>query len=97
LIVTSNNTTEIQKYNIVNSSDVENNCFQSFSDEYSQTFCGYFKKVAKDFLVKFGNTITLIDATYKTTKYEVASFFLCVKTNVGCVVVAKFVVSSELA
>ena len=48
-------------------------------------------------MVKFGNVITLIDATYKPTKYEVALFFLCVKTNIGYVVVAEFVVSSESA
>ena len=35
------------------------------------------EKWQKDLLIKFGNTITLIDATYKTTKYEVALFFLC--------------------
>ena len=29
----------------------------------------------KDLLVKYGNTITLIDATYKTTKYDLALFF----------------------
>ena len=48
-------------------------------------------------MVKFGNTITLIDATYKATKYEKALFFLCVKTNVGYIVVAEFVVSLESA
>ena len=58
-------------------------------------FCGYIKKNGRrDLLIKFGNTITLIDATYKTTKCEVALFFLCVKTNVGYV---EFVVSSESA
>ena len=29
----------------------------------------------KELLVKYGNTITLIDATYKTTKYDLALFF----------------------
>ena len=54
-------------------------------------FCGYIKKNGRDLLVKFGNTITLIDATYKTTKYEIALFFLCY------VVVSEFVASSESA
>ena len=42
-------------------------------------------------------TISLIDATYKTTKYDLALFFICVKTNVGYSVVAEFVIQSETA
>jgi len=34
-------------------------------------------------LKRYGNTISLMDATYKTTKYELALFFLAVKTNVS--------------
>ena len=45
--------------------------------------------------VRYGNTISLIDATYKTTKYELALFFVCVQTNVGYSVVAEFTVQSE--
>ena len=41
--------------------------------------------------------INLIEATYKTTKYDLALFFICVKTNVGYSVVAEFVVQSETA
>jgi len=55
------------------------------------------KKSERDLLAKFGNTITLIDATYKTTKYEISLFFLSVKTNVGYMVVAEFIISSESA
>jgi len=36
-----------------------------------------------------------MDATYKTTKYELALFFLAVKTNVSHSVVGEFVVQSE--
>jgi hypothetical protein len=36
-----------------------------------------------------------MDATYKTTKYELALFFVAVKTNVGYSVVGEFVVQSE--
>lgn len=46
-------------------------------------------------LKKYGNTITLIDATYKTTKYELPLFFVSVKTNVGYSVVAEFIIQSE--
>ena len=41
--------------------------------------------------------MTLMDATYKTTKYSVPLFLLCVKTNVSYSVVAKFIVQSESA
>lgn len=90
--------TETQS-NVINlNNEEDNDRFQGFSDECSQTFLWiHQEKWQRDLLVKFGNTITLIDATYKTTKYEVALFFLCVKTNVGYVVVAEFVVSSESA
>ena len=50
----------------------------------------------RDLLIKYGNTITLIDATYKATKYELP-FFLCVRTNVNYTIVAVFIVQSELA
>ena len=38
-----------------------------------------------------------MDATYKTTKYELALFFVAVKTNVGYTAVADFVLQSETA
>ena len=42
----------------------------------SQTFLWmHQEKWQQDLLVKYGNTITLIDTTYKTTKYKVALFF----------------------
>ena len=37
----------------------------------------------QDLLQRYGNTMSLMDATYKTTKYELALFFVAVKTNVG--------------
>ena len=48
-------------------------------------------------MVKYGNTISLMDATYKTTKYELALFFIAVKTNVEYTAVADFVLQSETA
>ena len=49
----------------------------------------------KELLVKYGNTMSLLDATYKTTKYELPLFFLCVRTNVGYIVVADFIIQGE--
>lgn len=51
----------------------------------------------KNLLLKYGNNISLIDATYKTTRYDIALFFVCVKTNVGYSVVAEFVIQDETA
>ena len=51
----------------------------------------------KELLAKYGNDISLIDTTYKTTRYDIALFFICVKTNVGYAVVAEFVIQDETA
>ena len=50
-----------------------------------------------ELLQKYGNTITLMDATYKTTRYDLALFFICVRTNVGYQVVGEFITQSETA
>lgn len=47
------------------------------------------EKWQQDLLIKYGNQISLLDATYKTTKYALSLFFLCVKTNSGYTVVGK--------
>lgn len=47
------------------------------------------EKWQRDLLLKYGGEICLLDATYKTTKYAVPLFFLCVKTNSGFVVAGK--------
>ena len=44
-----------------------------------------------EMLVKYSNTMTLIDATYKTTLYDVPLFFVTVCTNIGYTVVADFI------
>ena len=51
----------------------------------------------QDLLLRYGNTITMIDATYKTTKYDLPLFFVCIKTNHGYCVVAEFVSQNECA
>ena len=46
--------------------------------------------------MRYGNSIVLLDATYKTTKYEMPLFFISVKTNVGYSIMADFVVQEEM-
>ena len=43
----------------------------------------------------YGNDLCLLDATYKTSRYALPLFFLCVKTNVNYTVVGAFVVQTE--
>ncbi len=51
----------------------------------------------QELLLKYGNTISLMDATYKTTRYDLPLFFVSVRTNTGYCVVAEFIVQSESA
>ena len=46
-------------------------------------------------LERYGSELALMDATYKTTRYAIPLFFVCVHTNVGYKVVAKFKCQSE--
>jgi len=46
-------------------------------------------------LMRYGKDLVFMDATYKTTKYAVPLFFLCVHTNVGYKVVAEFMTQAE--
>ena len=46
-------------------------------------------------LKTYGGEICLLDATYKTTKYSLPLFFLCVKTNVDYSVVGTFMCQYE--
>lgn len=48
-------------------------------------------------LMRYGNNICLIDATYSTTRYDLALFMLCVPTNAGYVVVATMLLLEETA
>ena len=51
----------------------------------------------RQILEKYGSDICLLDATYKTSRYALPVFFMCVKTNVDYCVVASFVTQQENA
>ena len=51
--------------------------------------------LAEKHAAKYGNEICLLDATYKTSRYALPLFFLCVKTNVDYCVVGSFVIQRE--
>ena len=66
------------------------------SDIYQQTLLWVHQtEWQKELMARYGNLMTLMDVTYKTTKYELALFFVCVQTNVGYSVVGEFIVQSE--
>ena len=44
---------------------------------------------------RYGNDLTLLDATYKTTRYALPLFFVVVKTNTDYQIVASFVTQDE--
>ena len=46
-------------------------------------------------LLRYGSDLVLMDVTYKTTKYAIPLFFICVHTNVGYKVVAEFLCQNE--
>ena len=52
-------------------------------------------KWQRKLLLRYGNELTLLDATYKTTKYALPLFFIVVKANVDYEIVASFVIKSE--
>ena len=52
-------------------------------------------KWQREMLHLYGEHMCLIDATYKTTVYDMPLFFLCVFANVGYVNVATFLLSDE--
>ena len=50
----------------------------------------------KRLLIRYGQDMCLLDATYKTCRYALPLFLLCVKTNIGYQVVASFVTQNEM-
>jgi len=46
-------------------------------------------------LCRYGHEVCLLDTTYKTSRYALPLFFVCVRTNVNYSVVASFIVQSE--
>lgn len=70
------------------SEDQENTEKTSFLLVYQSTW-------QKRLLEKYGKEMVFLDATYKTTRYALPLFFLCVLTNSGYIVVGTVVIESE--
>jgi hypothetical protein len=57
-------------------------------------FC-YQANWQKRLLARYGGDLCLLDATYRTSKYALPLFFLCVRTNVKYIVVGVFITQRE--
>ena len=69
---------------------------QEDSGDHAQTFLFIHQtKEQQRLLQRYGNNLSLLDATYKTCKYELPLFLLCVATNIGYSVVGTFIVERE--
>ena len=53
------------------------------------------KSGSQALLRRYGSELVLLDATYKTTKYALPLFFLCVHTNAGYKVVSELMYENE--
>ena len=53
--------------------------------------------MAAKLLLKYGNMLTLMDATYEMTKYALLLFLICVRSNYGYIPVVHFIVEQETA
>ena len=68
------------------------------NDKFEQTLLWVHQEPwQQQLMITYGNTMCLMDATYKTTRYDLPLFFICVRTNAGYCVVAEFIVQSESA
>ena len=52
-------------------------------------------KWQQQLLYRYGNELTMMDATYKTTKYALPLFCICMPTNVNYIVVGTIVTEKE--
>lgn len=69
--------------------------FRNTDQPESPLIFAHQSKWQQQIMKTYGSDICLIDATYKTTVYDMPLFFLCVLTNVGYVNVASFLLSDE--
>lgn len=52
-------------------------------------------KFQQELLLKYGNTVTMMDGIYRTTKYGFPCFFVTVKTSLGVGRVAAVIISQD--
>lgn len=64
--------------------------------DQSQTFLLIYQSAWQQrLLMRYGKELIFMDATYKTTKYALPMFFICIQTNCGYSVVGVIVLENE--
>ncbi|XP_061182399.1 uncharacterized protein LOC133190730 [Saccostrea echinata] len=81
----------LKKYKSTNEKD---NFYLDISETEDFLFVGQ-TEWQKRLLNLYGQEICLLDATYKTTKYDLPAFFVCFNTNVGYTIVGCFITADE--
>ncbi|XP_041432707.1 uncharacterized protein LOC121398128 [Xenopus laevis] len=87
----------IEQWKMQNPNDIifcRPSCCTTENKHQTFLFC-YQKDWQQRLLTIYGNHITLLDATYRTTRYALPLFFLCVRSNVCYLVVGAFVNQEE--
>ena len=87
-----------EEENRLENSDEVNDTDSEQEDEFGARKGLLFVHQTKDqrrLLQRLGNELSILDATYKTTRYSLPLFFLVVKTNVDYQIVGSFVIQSE--
>lgn len=79
------------------SEDEDNNNGSIIKDEDQSLLVVFQTSWQKRLLLRYGSEVVFLDATYRTTKYALPLFFLCVHTNTGYTVVGTFVIETENA
>ncbi|XP_065641332.1 calcium-responsive transcription factor [Hydra vulgaris] len=73
----------------------ENNSEDNNQDLQKSLLFIFQDKWQRRLLLRYGNELSFLDATYRTTRYALPLFFLVVKTNVDYQIVAIFVCKNE--
>ena len=76
-------------------SECETNVKRKSKSSQNSLLFVYQEPWQKRLLLRYGNELVLLDATYRTTRYALALFFLVVKTNIDYQVAGAFVSENE--
>ena len=76
-------------------SECETNVKRKSKSSQNSLLFVYQEPWQKRLLLRYGNELVLLDATYRTTRYALPLFFLVVKTNIDYQVAGAFVSENE--
>ena len=68
---------------------------QSTEDKNAKLLFVYQSSWQRQLLKLYGNSMTLLDGTYRTSRYDIPLYFLCVRSNVKYIIVATFLPAKD--